>query len=189
MIAKCALLLVVGAALASCAGGCAEVSIAAVGTTAGIAASAISTGGDVYRLGKLDTADEIHYDQWVAACRAGAGDLHYTVERESDKGYGKWLIVLRDDRRSRVDIHVDRRTETLCLTHIDVGLLGSEPTARLILTAIRRRAGAAAATRRRRASAPRFRRRLAERKNGEMHAFVGKILNRRTQRSQRKAGS
>jgi hypothetical protein len=129
------------AALACGAGGCATASVAAVGTMAVIAASAISTGGDIYRLGKLDAADESRYDAWLAACRAAIADLHYTVEKESDKGDGLWICILRDDRRSRVDVTVERRTETICLTRVDVGVFGSEPTARLILTAIRRRAG------------------------------------------------
>jgi hypothetical protein len=145
MSAKCAALLVLCAALAFCAGGCATAGIAAAGTAAGIA-SAISTGGDVYRLGKLDSADEIPYDQWIAACRSAAATLHYTVIKESDKGKGVWVCILRDARRSRVDLTVDRRTESFCLTRIDVGVFGSEPTARLILATIRRRAGIATAT-------------------------------------------
>lgn len=145
MIVKCSVVVVAGVLLACCSGGCASASIAAAGGISGIA-TAISTGGDVYRLGKLDSADQMCYDLWVAACRSAVADLHYNVEKQADKGKGVWMCTMRDDRRSRVDITVDRRTEMICLTRIDVGVFGSEPTARLILSSIRRRARPADAT-------------------------------------------
>jgi hypothetical protein len=124
------------------AAGCAAASVA----VAGQIASAVSAGGDVYHLGKLDSADEVRYDHWLAACRAGAADLHFRVVKERDKGNGRWNCILTDDRHWRVDITVDRRTETMCQTRIDVGFFGSEPMARLVLAAIRRRAGNLPAT-------------------------------------------
>jgi hypothetical protein len=137
---RCAVLLVLGWALACGAGGCATASIAAAGTVAGIAATAISTGGDIYRLGKLNSADEATYPMWVGACRAAAVDLHFTIKKQIDKGNGKWFCTIEDDNRDRIDIHVERLTEKICLTRIDVGVFGSEPTAHLILAAIRWRA-------------------------------------------------
>jgi hypothetical protein len=142
MMARCVVLVVVCAGLACCAAGCVA---AAAGTVPAIA-TALETGADVYRLGKLDSADEVRYERWVAACRSGIAGLHYHVEKEADKGKGRWMCIMRDDRRSRVDITVDRRTEAFCLTRIDVGVFGSEPTARLILATIRRRAGISAAS-------------------------------------------
>ena len=124
-------------------GGCATATVAAAGTAMGLAASAISTGGDIYRLGKLDAADEARYDRWIVACRAAAARLHYRVEKDLDKGKGHWICIMRDDRQTRVIVTVERRTETVCLTRVDVGLLGSEPTARLILASIRRQANPA----------------------------------------------
>ena len=121
-------------------GGCATATVAAAGTAVGLAASAISTGADVYRLGKLDAADEVRYDHWLAACRAsvGKGGLSYHVEKEADDGDGHWTCVMRDDREKRVILSVERRTATVCQTRVDIGLLGSEPSARLILATIRR---------------------------------------------------
>ena len=136
------------AALACCAivvaggvGGCATATVAAAGSAVGLAASAISTGGDIYRLGKLDAADEARYHEWIAACRAAVSkQLHYRVEKDWDYGNGRWICTVRDARRTRVVITVERRTETVCLTRVDVGVLGSEPTARLILATIRQQA-------------------------------------------------
>ena len=147
MILRNALFVVVGINLACGTAGCATATVAAAGTVAGIAATAISTGGEIYRLGKLDAADEVRYERWITACREAVRDLHYTPEKDLDKGNGSWICIVRDDRRSRVDITVERRTEMICLTNIDVGFFGSEPTARLILAAARRRAANPATTR------------------------------------------
>jgi hypothetical protein len=117
--------------------GCATAAVATAGTMAGIAASAISTGSDVYRLGKLDSADEVRYAQWITATRQATDDLGFTIELENDNGKGNWRCTIADDRKSRIRIYIDRRTETLCRTRIDVGIFGSEPTARLLLARIR----------------------------------------------------
>jgi len=119
------------------AGGCATAAVATAGTVAGIAASAVSTGADIYRMGKLDSADQARFDDWIAAARAAAVDLDLKVERWSDNGKGEWGCTLADERKSTISVSVERRTETLCRTRIDVGLFGSEPTARLILTRMR----------------------------------------------------
>jgi hypothetical protein len=118
-------------------GGCTTAAVATAGTVAGIAASAVSTGADAYRMGKLDSADQVRYDDWIAAARAAADDLDLKVQRWSDDGKGVWRGTLADDRASTVSITVERRTDTLCRTRIDVGVFGSEPTARLILTRMR----------------------------------------------------
>jgi hypothetical protein len=131
------LYLTCAATAALCAGGCTTAAVVSAGTVAGIAASAVSTGAEVYRLGKLDSADEARFDEWIAAVQAAAADLHLDIERESDNGKGLYRCTLRDERRSKINVIVERRTETLCRTRIDVGWFGSEPTARLILARIR----------------------------------------------------
>ena len=55
----------------------------------------------------------------------------------ADDGKGVWLCTLEDDRKAAISVAVERRTETLCRTRIDVGVFGSEPTARLILIRMR----------------------------------------------------
>lgn len=119
------------------AGGCATAAVATAGTLAGIAASAVSTGADVYRMGKLDSADQARFNQWIACARAAAADLHLTIQKWSDDGKGYWHCTVADDRKATIDVNIERRTETLCHTRIDVGIFGSEPTARLILTRMR----------------------------------------------------
>jgi hypothetical protein len=121
----------------SLAGGCATAAVATAGTMVGLAASAISTGSDVYRLGKLDSADLATRDDWLAAVRAAAADLSLTIESESQTEKGNWRATLADARNQRLRVYVEARTKTLIHTRIDVGLLGSEPTARLLLARIR----------------------------------------------------
>jgi len=50
---------------------------------------------------------------------------------------GQWRCSMKDDRDSKVRIDIDRRSRTLCRLKIDVGLMGSEPTARLVLARMR----------------------------------------------------
>jgi hypothetical protein len=126
------------AVTAAGAGGCTTAAVVSAGTMAGLAASAVSTGADVYRLGKLDSADEAHFDEWIGAVRAAAADLQLKIEKESrNNEKGEWRCTLVDDRRSKTRVIVQRRTGTLCRTRIDVGWFGSEPTARLILAHVR----------------------------------------------------
>src|SRR3954470_8936210 len=133
---SCAATLAVALAIGA-AGGCATAAVATAGTLAGIAASAVSTGADVYRMGKLDSADEARFDQWIAAIRAAGADLNLKVQKWSDDGKGVWRCTFADDRKATISVAVERRTETLCRTRIDVGIFGSEPTARLILIRMR----------------------------------------------------
>jgi hypothetical protein len=123
--------------LAVCAGGCATAAVVSAGTMVGLAASAVSTGADVYRMGKLDAADEARFDEWVAAVRAAAAELDLKLAKETNDGKGVWRCTLTDERNSKVRVSVERRTRALCRTRIDVGWFGSESTARLILARVR----------------------------------------------------
>jgi hypothetical protein len=127
------------ATIMSCAGGCATATVASAGAMAGLAASAVSTSADVYQMGKLSSADRARFNDWIADVRAAAADdLHLKVVKESlDNEKGEWRCTLADDQKAKIKVFVQRRTETLCRTRIDVGLFGSEPTARLILARIR----------------------------------------------------
>ena len=135
------------AGVSACATGCTTAAIASAGTMVGLAPSAVSTGADVYQLGKLDSADQARFDDTIAAVRAAAADLHLKMAKESrDNAKGQWGCTLVDERGSGARVIVQRRTETLCRTRIDVGWFGSEPTARLILSRIRAHAGSCTAT-------------------------------------------
>src|SRR5689334_1289023 len=72
------------AVCALCAGGCTTAAVVSAGTMVGIAASAVSTGADVYRLGKLDSADHVRFDERIAAVRASADELGLKTVKESD---------------------------------------------------------------------------------------------------------
>ena len=120
------------------AGGCTTAAVASAGTVFGLAASAVSTGADVYQLGKLDSADQVRFDAMIAATRAAANDLHLKLANESrDRDKGQWRCTLVDERGADATVTIQRRTESLCRTRINVGWFGSEPTARLILTRMR----------------------------------------------------
>jgi hypothetical protein len=126
------------ATVASFASGCATATVASAGAMVGLAASAVSTGADVYQMGKLSSADQARFDDWITDIRAAADDLHLKLVKESlNNEKSEWRCTLADDQKAKIKVFVQRRTETLCRTKIDVGLFGSEPTARLILARIR----------------------------------------------------
>ena len=129
--------LALGLAAACAAGGCTTAAVASAGTMVGLAASAASTGADVYRMGKLDAADEARYGEWKLAVRKAAADLHLRKVRDYDDGQGEWRCTLLDERNAKIKVIVQRRTATIVRTRIDVGWFGSEPTARLILARVR----------------------------------------------------
>jgi hypothetical protein len=116
--------------------GCAAIPVATAGTLASIAATGVSTGSDLYKMGKLDTAELARVDEFVAAAHRAAYDL-----RLARTGYttspGITTIWFKDDRGANVKVIVERRTETLTRCRIDVGLYGSEVTARLFLARLR----------------------------------------------------
>jgi hypothetical protein len=119
--------------------GCATASIAAVGTVAGFASDAITTGSSVYRLGKLDSVDLATIDQMETAVRAMAKELKLSIIEEEKSEDGEWYFKLKDDEDATIEITLHSRTEIMCKSRVNVGWFGSEPTARLILQRVRDR--------------------------------------------------
>jgi hypothetical protein len=127
----------VGAVLLLSCGGCALIPLAALGTVLGIAGTAVSTGPEVYGLGKLDRAVMASDGDCRRAVRAAAADLRLRIVVDGKRGCGqKWEFEVRDERKSEIEITVERRTAMLCLVRVDVGIFGSEPTARLVMEVI-----------------------------------------------------
>jgi hypothetical protein len=121
-------------------GGCAALTLATLGTIAGSAGSAISTGREVYELGKLDAAEMARFDQAVLAAQQAADDLGlqfkpYPKGKPSDQSI--MVLPFVDERGSRVKVRLERRAERLVLIRVDVGWFGSEVTAHLFLTRLR----------------------------------------------------
>ena len=121
------------------ASGCATVTVATAGTIAGIAATSISTGAEVYKWGKLDAVEMDTFEDSVAAVRLAARDLQLKIVKDlkPDAKQDRWSFLLSDDLKDTISIDLDRRTQRLTAMRINVGLFGSEPTARLVLARIR----------------------------------------------------
>jgi hypothetical protein len=128
--------LVVGAALVC--GGCALIPLDTLSTVLGMASSAASTGPEVYRAGKLETALMIQYPQLLQDVRTAATDLrlHIARDRSDSKSGDNWDFKLRDDQNAQIEITIQRRSAMLCRCCVDVGIFGSEPTAKLIMRQI-----------------------------------------------------
>jgi hypothetical protein len=122
--------------------GCAIASLASLGNIAGMTATAVSTGSDVYHLGKLDTAMMARYGDTIAAVRDAAADLRLRVccdhpEAGDDPPKAVWKFEISDDVKDLIHVRIERRTELLSRCRVDVGWFGSEPTARLLMKRIR----------------------------------------------------
>jgi hypothetical protein len=127
-------------------GGCALIGLPAIATALGIASSAASIGGSVYSQGKLDSSEMSTMPNWTASVYAAADDLHLKIKKPADPApasqpVATMTIVLEDDLGSTISLTAERRTQTLLHSRVDVGVFGSEPTARLLLQRIRHHAG------------------------------------------------
>jgi hypothetical protein len=118
--------------------GCALIPLATLGTIADIAGDAASTGPTVYKMGKLDIAYLADSTTVERAARQAAYELRLIVTDDPDpsKNPAQWTFKLRDNLGSKITITVEPRTPLLCLCRVDVGVFGSEPTAKLIMTHI-----------------------------------------------------
>jgi uncharacterized protein DUF3568 len=119
-------------------GGCAGASLDTVGTLLNAAGSAASAGTEVYSLGKLDFSVMATFDQCRCAVADATRDLELHMEScdLTNKQQNEIVFKLVDDRKTRIDIRIDRRSGKLCQCRVDVGWFGSEPTAKLIMQRI-----------------------------------------------------
>jgi hypothetical protein len=134
------------AILLSACSGCALIPLATLGTVLGVASTAASTAPEVYELGKLDVALRADDGKCRRAVRLAAADLQLHIVSDGP-GSGcehGWKFELRDDRKGKIEITVERRTAMLCLCRVDVGIFGSEPTAHLVMQMIKSHLPAAA---------------------------------------------
>jgi hypothetical protein len=113
--------------------GCAGLGLTAAASAIGSVGSALDTGTSVYQNGKLDSAEMATLDQCTRAIRAAAEELGLRIMTDKPAGHGKYRMAMVDDRDKVIDIWLDQRSKSLARLRIDVGLFGSEPTARLIL--------------------------------------------------------
>ena len=123
--------------LALQAGGCAAIPMATLGTLAGVTASAVSTGTDIYQMGKLETAEMAPFERATEAARRAADDLCLADKGSERRKRGGLMLHYADAKGAGLKVLIEPRTATLVRVRIDVGWFGSEPTARLFLARMR----------------------------------------------------
>jgi hypothetical protein len=103
-----------------------------------MAGTAVSAAPEVYSAGKLDAALRVDDGDCRRAVRRAAADLQLRIVRDQKRSGGRqrWDFELQDDRKSEIEITVEKRSAMLCWCRVDVGLFGSEPTARLVMQVI-----------------------------------------------------
>jgi hypothetical protein len=132
------LMLGLSASILLACGGCALFPLATLGAIFDIAGTAVSTGTEVYSAGRLDAAFRADAGDCRRAVRRAAADLQLQLVSDVQRrgARQRWEIELQDDRKSKIEITVERRSAMLCWCRVDVGLFGSEPTARLVMRLI-----------------------------------------------------
>jgi len=127
--------LVLSVGIITWCGGCALIPLATLSTVVGMAGDVAPVAPAVFHAGKLDVTMMTKYDEVLPAVRQAAWDLQMHVVRDQKNGGGDWDwdFQLRDDKKEKVEITVRKCTATMCKCQVDVGLFGSEPTARLIM--------------------------------------------------------
>jgi hypothetical protein len=124
----------------ACLSGCGPAAAATLGTVAGAAASAAQAGGEVFGLGKLDSSEFATLPDAVTAVHWAARDLSLRPKcdpchRKPGDSVQDFLYV--DEKGSEIGVRIDSRTRTLAQVRIDVGIFGSQATARLFLARLR----------------------------------------------------
>ncbi len=126
--------------------GCVTASIATIGAALDVASSAVTTGSDVYQLGKLMGQGMGSFVVSFDAVLRAAPDLNLHLVRVYKSGrrgdVGKFR--LEDDLEHVTDVVIERRSGRMCLCEVNVGFFGSEPTAGLIMDRIRHHLAVAA---------------------------------------------
>lgn len=123
--------------LALTSGGCATATLATLGTVIGVGSSAASAGSDIFGLGKLNSAEMAPHAEAIEAVRRAANDLSLkSYGPDKVKGDVTELAYI-DDQNATIYVTIDRRTPTMIRVRLNVGIFGSELTARLFLSRLR----------------------------------------------------
>src|SRR5207237_6838682 len=118
-------------------GGCAALPLAAVGAALEATSSAVSTGNDIYRLGKLDTAEMASPDDAVDAAHEAAAELSLRLRCAERKKHDVRRLTFADARCATLKVDVEPRTANLVRLRVNVGWFGDQSTARLFLARMR----------------------------------------------------
>jgi hypothetical protein len=115
-------------------GGCQLIPLATLGAVFDIAGTAVPIGTGVYSAGHLDTAFRADAGDCRRAVRQAAADLQLQIMhyRRISGDRQRWEFEIQDDLKSKMEITVERRSPMLCWCRVDVGLFGSESTAKLL---------------------------------------------------------
>lgn len=123
--------------LIGCCGCTAGLTVATAASAAALAGETIDTGGAVYSMGKLDSAERARLPECIDCVHAAAIDLSLEPMTEKTLSDGRQRFAFKDHRHKVIDVWLDPRTPTMTHVRIDVGWFGSQPTARLFLARFR----------------------------------------------------
>jgi hypothetical protein len=130
---KSALLLAVLFILFASTNGCSTACI--VGSAATVGAGAAEAGVTRIEMGKVTRFEIAQYEDVVEASRLAAENLALDLKKEKIEEDQASLNYF-DDKNQRIDLLIERRTDTITFIQVDVGIFGPQGLGLLMLNQI-----------------------------------------------------
>ena len=114
----------------------------AYGCTACMVSSAASVGGGAadagvthFHMGKVARFEVARYEDVIEASRRATEHLSLDLKKEKlEEDQGSFTYL--DDKNQKIDLLIERRTETITYIEVDVGILGPKGLGLLVLNQI-----------------------------------------------------
>jgi hypothetical protein len=130
---KNALMLTVLCILLASTYGCTTACI--VGSAGTMGAGAADAGVTRFDMGRVTRFEIAHYEDVIDASRHAAEDLSLDLKKEKNEGNRASFRYL-DDKDQKIDLLIERRTDTITYIKVDVGIFGPQGLGLLMLNQI-----------------------------------------------------
>jgi hypothetical protein len=106
-----------------------------VGSAATVGAGAAEAGVTRFEVGKVTRFEIARYEDVIEASRLAAEDLSLDLKEEKIET-NRASFRYRDDKNQKIDLLIERRTETITYIIVDVGIFGPKGLGLLVLNQI-----------------------------------------------------
>jgi hypothetical protein len=106
-----------------------------VGSAVTVGAGAAEAGVTRFELGKVTRFEIARYEDVIEASRLAAEDLSLDLKEEKIET-NRASFRYRDDKNQKIDLLIERRTETITYIIVDVGIFGPKGLGLLVLNQI-----------------------------------------------------
>ena len=106
-----------------------------LGSAVTVGAGAAEAGVTRFELGKVTRFEIARYEDVIEASRLAAEDLSLDLKEEKIET-NRASFRYRDDKNQKIDLLIERRTETITYIIVDVGIFGPKGLGLLVLNQI-----------------------------------------------------